>query len=179
MPEPDPPPREDDLDARFEAIVARLRDPDGTPGESGHPLPAESTSPDANSPETSVGPGHPAINPPPVLRIRPTPAPPPLQVPVWRGATSDAPLQDLVAGDGEEHYVPPPPRPYPPQEHLQVRGVIIGLVAGTVLLLWLLLVRPDVAQWWLWVAISMIAGGFILLVLRGGDDDDHGNGAVV
>ena len=158
MPEPDPPPREDDLDARFEAIVARLRDPDGTPGESGHPLPAESTSPDANSP---------------------APAPPPLQVPVWRGATSDAPLQDLVAGDGEEHYVPPPPRPLPPQEDLHFWGVIIGLVGGTVLLLWLVLVRPDVAQWWLWVAISMIAGGFILLVLRGGDDDDHGNGAVV
>ena len=47
--------------------------------------------------------------------------------------------------------------------------------------LWLGLVRPDVANWWTWLALALTAGGFVLLVLRQppGGDDDNGNGAVV
>ena len=55
----------------------------------------------------------------------------------------------------------------------------VGKVAIVPTLLWLVLFRPDVAGWWMWLAIAMSLGGFVLLVLRGSSDDDHDNGAVV
>lgn len=121
-----------------------------------------------------------ATNPPPVFRPPAAPPPPALDVPVWRGATSDNSFDEILDRlEDEDHFVPPPPRPLPPQEDLHFWGIIIGLVGGTAMLLWLSIFRPDVAQWWLWLSIALIVGGFVLLVLRGGDSNDHDNGAVV
>lgn len=163
---------DDDVDARFAEIVEQLR-AEG---------PLGAADPTSDIPRTPPGPVIPTVNPPPVLRpITPPPPPPPaLDVPVWRGATSDLDYEDLVAQvEAEDHYEPPPPRPLPPQEDLHFWGIIGGLVGGTVLMLWLVIFRPDVADWWTWLAILLIVGGFVLLVLRDSDDDDRGDGAVV
>lgn len=163
---------DDDVDARFAEIVEQLR------GEG----PFDAGDPPPDVPGTPPGPVIPAVNPPPVLRSITPPAPPPpaLDVPVWRGATSDLDYEDLVAQvEADDHYEPPPPRPLPPQEDLHFWGIIGGLVGGTLLMLWLVIFRPDVADWWTWLAILLIVGGFVLLVLRDSNDDDRGDGAVV
>jgi len=121
------------------------------------------------------------INPPLFERrpIRRTPPAAP-NFPVWRGATNEAPYDEILDQvEDEDHFEPPEPRPLPPQEDLHFWGIIVGLVGGPLLLLWLVLFRPDVAGWWMWLAIAMSLGGFVLLVLRGSSDDDHDNGAVV
>jgi hypothetical protein len=123
--------------------------------------------------------------------VNPSPLSPTLSgIPVWRGATgqgaSDA---DAEAGphgaDGEEddaHFRPGPTAPLPPQEDLHFWGTVVGLVAGPLLLLWLVIFKPDVSGWWTLGALGLTVGGFILLVLRqpmARDDDDPDNGARV
>ena len=59
---------------------------------------------------------------------------------------------------------------------------MVGLVAGPLLLLWLVIFKPDVSGWWTLGALGLTVGGFILLVLRqpmARDDDDPDNGARV
>lgn len=119
---------------------------------------------------------------PPLFERRPIrrPSPPAPNFPVWRGATNETPYDEILDQvEDEDHFEPPEPRPLPPQEDLHFWGIIVGLVGGPLLLLWLVLFRPDVAGWWMWLAIAMSLGGFVLLVLRGPSDDDHDNGAVV
>ena len=123
---------------------------------------------------------NPAINPPPSLG----------SIPVWRGATPPPDAReadDIVEGagssdDDEDHFEPGPTAPLPPQEDLHFWGIVVGLVAGPLLLLWLVIFRPDVSDWWLLAALGLIVGGFVLLVLRqphSRDDDDPDNGARV
>jgi hypothetical protein len=122
---------------------------------------------------------NPAINPPPSLG----------SIPVWRGAMPppDAgEAEDTVGGaepfDDEDHFEPGPVAPLPPQEDLHFWGIVVGLVAGPLLLLWLVIFRPDVSDWWLLAALGLIVGGFVLLVLRqphSRDEDDPDNGARV
>ena len=120
---------------------------------------------------------NPAVNPPPSLG----------SIPVWRGATPppDAGEEEARAGaelDDEDHFEPGPTAPLPPQEDLHFWGIVVGLVAGPLLLLWLVIFRPDVSDWWLLAALGLIVGGFVLLVLRqphSRDEDDPDNGARV
>ena len=123
---------------------------------------------------------NPAINPPPSLG----------NIPVWRGATPPPDArgaEDTAEGagpldDDEDHFEPGPTAPLPPQEDLHFWGIVVGLVAGPLLLLWLVIFRPDVSDWWLLAALGLIVGGFVLLVLRqphSRDDDDPDNGARV
>ena len=106
---------------------------------------------------------------------------------MWRGATPppDAGEEEARAGaelDDEDHFEPGPTAPLPPQEDLHFWGIVVGLVAGPLLLLWLVIFRPDVSDWWLLAALGLIVGGFVLLVLRqphSRDEDDPDNGARV
>jgi hypothetical protein len=128
------------------------------------------------------------VNPP----LRSTTNPPPTRpFVVWRGAEIPEPepgevtpdpveLRDLSDGDDDEHFEPGPTAPLPPQEDLQFWGIIVGLVAGPLLLLWLVLFRPAVSDWWTLGALGLTVMGFVLLVMRqpnARDEDDPDNGA--
>ena len=155
-----------------EAGVAPASDlPDEVTGDSG---------PASRSRVVNPSPLNPAVNPPPSLG----------GIPVWRGAT---PPPDAGEGEGavegselfdddEDHFEPGPTAPLPPQEDLHFWGIVVGLVAGPLLLLWLVIFRPDVSDWWLLAALGLIVGGFVLLVLRqphSRNEDDPDNGARV
>lgn len=104
--------------------------------------------------------------------------------PVWRGPTTpmgdpdDAEAQGAAAPDDpDDHFTRPEIEPLPPGEDLHFWGIVIGLVAGPLLLLWLVLFRPNVSSWWTLLALALSLGGFVLLVLRqprdrNGDDDN-------
>lgn len=82
----------------------------------------------------------------------------------------------------EEHFVPGPTAPLPPQEDLHFWAILTGLVGGPLLLLWLVLFRPGVSGWWSLLAVGLSVGGFVLLVLRqphSREDDDPDDGARV
>jgi hypothetical protein len=138
--------------------------------------------------DRAAPPGRPVTNPSP-LRPSPTNPPPTRPFVVWRGA-EQAPASDdtgtfdplELLEDEDDHFVPGPTAPLPPQEDLSFWGIIAGLVGGPLLLLWLVLFRPDVSGWWTLGALGMTAGGFVLLVLRqphSRDEDDPDNGARV
>lgn len=182
-----------DVDAQFADIIAHWDDVQSLPDTeaSEHeaatdhvvetpegPYAAGPASPPIPPPERSpVDPAHSAVNPPFDATW-----------PVWRGpdtgATDDAQLEEPVDSlEGEdEHFEPGPVAPLPPQEDLQFWGIIVGLVAGPLLLLWLVLFGRDVSDWWTFLALGLTAGGFVLLVLRqphSRDEDDPDNGARV
>ena len=110
---------------------------------------------------------------------------------VWRGAElpetqpeEEVPdpveLRDLSELD-DEHFEPGPTAPLPPQEDLQFWGIVVGLVAGPLLLLWQVLFHTG-STWWTLGALGLIVLGFVLLVLRqphSRDADDPDNGARV
>ncbi|WP_406830430.1 hypothetical protein ABEG17_15740 [Pedococcus sp. KACC 23699] len=159
-----------DVDAQFAAIVAHWDDVQSLPDK---PLQAGVNPP--LEPETT-------INPPPTRPFV-----------VWRGAEvepepaadeveREAPPAELVEHDEEEHFVPGPTAPLPPQEDIHFWGIIVGLVVGPIVLLWLVLFRPNVSDWWTIGALLMTVGGFVLLVLRqprDRDENDPDNGARV
>jgi hypothetical protein len=108
---------------------------------------------------------------------------------VWRGATPTPPPDDqdgldqprelAAAHDDDDHFHPGPTAPLPPQEDLHFWGIVVGLVAGPLLLLWLVIVHPAVSGWWTLGALALTIGGFVLLVMRqphsaDGDDPDDG-----
>jgi hypothetical protein len=187
-----------DVDAEFADIIARwdevasLPDPVGPEGAT-----ATETEPGAREDrdradpdDRAVPPGRPVTNPSP-LRPSATNPPPTGPFVVWRGAEQtpadpqapDVPDPlELLDDDEDDHFVPGPTAPLPPQEDLSFWGIVTGLVAGPLLLLWLVLFRPDVSGWWTLGALGMIVGGFVLLVLRqphSRDEDDPDNGARV
>jgi hypothetical protein len=134
-------------------------------------------------PDRSDGPD--PVNPSPLLG----------GIPVWRGATGPAaphdessppPAQDVGEDDDqdddEEHFEPGPTAPLPPQEDLHFWGIVVGLVTGPLLLLWLVIFRPNVSDWWVLAALGLTVGGFVLLVLRQPrtrDENDPDDGARV
>ena len=176
-----------DVDAEFADIIARWDEvqslpdaPDSvetvTDGHTdGHDGPADGTS---GKPATGVNPPLlPSVNPPPTRPFV-----------VWRGAEQPDPaeqpepveLRELRDLDDDEHFEPFPTAPLPPQEDVQFWGIIVGLVAGPLLLLWLVLFRPNVSNWWTLGALGLTLMGFVLLVMRqpqGRDEDDPDNGA--
>jgi hypothetical protein len=193
-----------DVDAQFADIVAHWDDVAPDPQAQRAPAPEgeTGTGPDRGS-EVGTDPGsevgtdrdgtapesRSSVNPSP---LNPSPVepvtPPPMLggIPVWRGATPAAPSDGdktaPAAPDDEEHFEPGPTAPLPPQEDLHFWGIVVGLVAGPLLLLWLVIVRPDVSGWWTLGALALTVGGFVLLVLRqpsSRDEDDPDNGARV
>jgi hypothetical protein len=201
-----------DVDAQFADIVAHWDDvaavPDHEapeladrvgPGDTDEPALAPETPGTHGVPaETPVeapaeaSPGAEAAEPGPVGGpVNPSPLSPTLGgIPVWRGATGQGasnaevePGHDQSDGeDDDAHFEPGPTAPLPPQEDLHFWGTVVGLVAGPLLLLWLVIFKPDVSGWWTLGALGLTVGGFILLVLRqplSRDDDDPDNGARV
>jgi hypothetical protein len=176
-----------DVDAQFADIIAHWDDVAAPPEEpavdqakdQAKDLPTDiPTDPAPALPADS----RPGVNPPPELGFV-----------VWRGAATDPRADDeLEAGsrgtvrddqpddDDEEHFHPGPTAPLPPQEDLHFWGIIVGLVAGPLLLLWLVLFHPAVSGWWTLGALGLTVGGFVLLVMRephSRDEDDPDDGA--
>jgi hypothetical protein len=193
-----------DVDAEFADIIARWDEvaslPDTPPStdsgpgaESGQDAGSDTRSgtdsADGSSSDDS-GPRTTGVNPPLQPRINPPPTRPFV---VWRGAEQPDPaeaeqapdpveLRDLRDLDDDEHFEPGPTAPLPPQEDLQFWGIIVGLVAGPLVLLWLVLFRPNVSDWWTLGALGLTVMGFVLLVMRQPHDrseDDPDNGARV
>lgn len=160
---------ERDVDAAFAEIVSRWDD--------------IVSAPDIHEETPQEQPGDPASSA--------APAVPEMPWPVWRGAVTPHPPvsgaapdvddePDEAHDDDDEHFVPGPTAPLPPQEDLHFWGIIVGLVGGPLLLLWLVLFRPDVSSWWALLAVGLSLGGFVLLVLRQPrhrSDDDPDDGA--
>jgi hypothetical protein len=183
-----------DVDAEFADIIARWDEVESLPDTPDRPAaagPADATGTgSATSDETSSG-RPPGINPP--LRSNTNP-PPTRPFVVWRGAEipetqpgEESPdpveLRDPVGLDDEadeDHFEPGPTAPLPPQEDLQFWGIIVGLVAGPLLLLWLVLFHTGASTWWTFGALGLTVMVFVLLVMRqpqSRDEDDPDNGA--
>ena len=186
-----------DVDAQFADIIAHWDDiavvperpaPDRPVAGPATDAPATDRSTDDRSGTERPSADRPGVNPPLHPEGNPTNPPPTRPLVVWRGvepSEADDPAPDpdeLSALDEDEHFEPGPVAPLPPQEDLQFWGIIVGLVAGPLLLLWLVLFRPDVSGWWTLGALGLTVGGFVLLVLRqphSRDEDDPDNGARV
>ena len=177
---------ERDVDAEFEAIIAGWDEiPSVADERVDHPDDADH--PDRADETATDGPDNPVVNPPWTDPARPPAAPaeggwrvhPPL-LDDDKQATEPSAASAADEDDDEEHFVPQPVT-LPPQEDLHFWGIVVGLVAGPLLLLWLILVGGGVyASWWLLLAIGLTVGGFTLLVLRQPtrrDPDDHDDGA--
>ena len=180
---------ERDVEARFASIVARwdapVADPDGLPpddpasaeadpvhtdpGSDGGTPVDDGTEPDAGAPAApSAAPRAPWVNPSPLDVVVPASA--------WRAAEpADPETQEAVAAateeaekalaDDDEHFEPPEVE-LPPQEDLHFWGAVIGLVAGPLMLLWVVFARPSHSTRWFVVSIVVSLIGFGLLVLR-------------
>lgn len=176
---------ERDVDARFASIVARWDGPvpdaddtsaDDAPGRSStDPAPAdEVTDGDAPADDTTeADAGEPAA--PPVTPRSPWVNPSPLDLVVpasaWRAAETPDPATQAAAEEAEkaladdEHFEPPEVV-LPPQEDLHFWGAVIGLVAGPLMLLWVVFARPSHSTRWFAVSVIVSLVGFGLLILR-------------
>jgi hypothetical protein len=181
---------ERDVDARFASIVARWDGPvpdaddtpaDDAPGRSSTDpaladeltdgdAPAEDTDetavgePDAGEPAAPQStPRSPWVNPSPLDVVVPSSA--------WRAAEPADPETQAAAVEAEkaleedEHFEPPEVV-LPPQEDLHFWGAVIGLVAGPLMLLWVVFARPSNSTRWFIVSVVVSLLGFGLLVLR-------------
>ncbi len=180
---------ERDVEARFASIVARwdapVADPAGLPhddpasaeadpvhtdpGTDGGAPVDDGTEPDAGAPAApSAAPRAPWVNPSPLDVVVPASA--------WRAAEpGDPATEEAVAAateeaekalaDDDEHFEPPEVE-LPPQEDLHFWGAVIGLVAGPLMLLWVVFARPSHSTRWFVVSIVVSLIGFGLLVLR-------------
>ena len=116
--------------------------------------------------------GEPAPQPP--LPRSPWVNPSPLDVVVppsaWRTAEPVDPTTEAAATAAEaaledEHFEPPEVT-LPPQEDLHFWGAVIGLVAGPLMLLYVVFARPFHSTRWFVIAILVSLVGFGLLILR-------------
>ena len=129
--------------------------PDAVPPES---LPAEAAEPPAASP----APRSPWVNPSPLDVVVPPTA--------WRASEPTDPATEAAAAEAEaarddEHFEPPPVD-LPPQEDLHFWGAVIGLVAGPLMLLYVVFARPSHSTRWFVASVLVSLVGFTLLVLR-------------
>ncbi len=184
-----------EVDARFADLVADWdpSEPPGRPDEPGSPvLPTAATAPAASEPGTETdAPPADRGNANPALPARDDDLGPPrdvgsppqaitLSFPVWRGASGPS-IEDVLAAEEDEGFIPPPVT-LPPAEDLHYWGAVLGLVAGPLIVIWVVLAHPFYATWWALAGAAMFVAGFLLLVLRGpGDRDpeDDDNGARV
>lgn len=171
---------ERDVDARFASIVARWDGPvpdadtvsDDEPGATAD-AGAETAATQEGEGEATADAGEPV--PPPVAPRAPWVNPSPLDVVVppsaWRSAepmdaTTEAAAEAAEAALADEEHFEPPEVVLPPQEDLHFWGAVIGLVAGPLMLLWVVFARPDHSTRWFIVSVVVSLVGFALLVLR-------------
>jgi hypothetical protein len=175
---------ERDVDARFASIVARWDGPvpdadhptaDDEPEYLGaEPLTADPATGDAGAEDTTeADAGEPAA--PPVAPRAPWVNPSPLDLVVpasaWRAAEPSDPEAQAAAEQAEaaltedEHFEPPEVV-LPPQEDLGFWGAVIGLVAGPLMLLYVVFARPFHSTRWFVAAVVVSLVGFALLILR-------------
>jgi hypothetical protein len=180
---------ERDVEARFASIIARWDAPvadaerlphDAPSAPEAEPDPIEPVS-DGDAPvddATEPDAGTPAA--PPVTARAPWVNPSPLDVVVpassWRAAEPvDPEAEESVAAateqaekalaEDDEHFEPPEVE-LPPQEDLSFWGAVIGLVAGPLMLLWVVFARPSHSTRWFVVSVVVSLVGFGLLILR-------------
>jgi len=82
----------------------------------------------------------------------------------------------------EDEHFEPPPVDLPPQEDLHFWGAVVGLVAGPLMLLYVVFARPFHSTRWFVASVAISLIGFALLVLRqptNRDDHDSDDGARV
>ena len=119
--------------------------------------------PDAAEPEPQAPtPRSPWVNPSPLDVVVPASA--------WRTAEpADAATQAAAAAAeaalDDDHFEPPEVI-LPPQEDLHFWGAVIGLVAGPLMLLYVVFARPFHSTRWFVIAVVVSLIGFGLLVLR-------------
>lgn len=121
---------------------------------------------EANTPP--VAPPAPWVNPSPLDVVVPSSA--------WRVTEPTDPATEQAAAEAEEaldadsaHEEPhfePPEVVLPPQEDLSFWGAVIGLVAGPLMLLYVVFARPFHSTRWFTAAVVISLLGFALLVLR-------------
>jgi hypothetical protein len=174
---------ERDVDARFASIVARwdgpVPDADDPPADHAperppaEPAADEVTDGDPAEDTGEADAGEPAA--PPVTPRSPWVNPSPLDVVVpasaWRAAEPADPATQAAAEEAEkalteEEHFEPPEVVLPPQEDLHFWGAVIGLVAGPLMLLWVVFARPSHTTRWFVVSVIVSLVGFGLLVLR-------------
>ena len=175
---------ERDVDARFASIVARWEGPvpdadhppaDDEPEPPGTEPVAPDVAPgDAGADDTTeADAGEPAA--PPVTPRSPWVNPSPLDVVVpasaWRAAeptdpTTQAAAEEAEKALAEDEHFEPPEVVLPPQEDLHFWGAVIGLVAGPLMLLWVVFARPSHSTRWFVVSVIVSLVGFGLLILR-------------
>ncbi|WP_353950309.1 hypothetical protein V6K52_11755 [Knoellia sp. S7-12] len=160
---------ERDIDAEFDAIVARWDDdPPHLPKprtvqdittayaalsrpETPSPEPADETAETAQNTETEVEPE--MVVDSGAAAVAPTNSPE-----TWREGPS-------IDAEDEDHFEPGPVQ-LPPSEDIGYWGAIVGLVGGPLLMLWIALTGPFYRGWWILGSIVLFLGGFALLVMR-------------
>jgi hypothetical protein len=88
----------------------------------------------------------------------------------WRAAEPSDPTTEAAAANAEaaldEEHFEPPPVSLPPQEDLHFWGAVIGLVAGPLMLLYVVFARPFHSTRWFVASVVVSLLGFALLILR-------------
>ena len=173
---------ERDVDARFASIVARwdgpVPDADSAPPDeaparaAAGPVPGNPAAgldapvDDIDEPEDAE-PAQPPVTPP---WVNPSPLDVVVPASAWRAAEPTDPATQAAAEEAEaaldEEHFEPPEVVLPPQEDLHFWGAVIGLVAGPLMLLWVVFARPAHSTRWFVVSLVVSLVGFGLLVLR-------------
>lgn len=175
---------ERDVDARFASIIARWDGPvpaaDASSPDDGEPdadaAPATEPAPgtdaasttdassatevetDAAEPAAPASPRSPWVNPSPLDLVVPASA--------WRAAEPADPGAEAAEAALQHDHYEPPEVVLPPQEDLHFWGAVIGLVAGPLMLLYVVFARPFHSTRWFVAAVVVSLVGFALLVLR-------------
>ncbi|HRW17861.1 MAG TPA: hypothetical protein P5181_03345 [Dermatophilaceae bacterium] len=169
MTEPRREPDEEDLDARFEQIIAGWDDiPD---------LPEPSRQEQSAQPEQSEQPARPdrpveSPGTPGDSRLGGAPA-------AYLG-DDDLGWRGYRVAEPDEHFEPPEPQ-LPPAHDATYWISVAGIVLGPLIVVWAVMFsgNPD-PGWWVLTGIAATAVGFGLLVLRGsGERDPDDDGAQV
>ena len=131
------------------------------PADAGEAADAEAA--DAGEAEEPPAPPSPWVNPSPLDVVVPASA--------WRAAEPPNLDDGSVGGadaatEAEDEHFEPPEVVLPPQEDLHFWGAVIGLVAGPLMLLYVVFARPFHSTRWFAAAVVVSLVGFALLVLR-------------
>ena len=178
---------ERDVDARFASIVAQWEHSDavapvGAPVTDDADTAADPVT--ANDPVTADDvvaadevPDEPATAAPTVAPwVNPSPLDVVIPASAWRAPEATDPATEQAAAEAEatleaaiadeEPHFEPPEVTLPPQEDLGFWGAVIGLVAGPLMLLYVVFARPFHSTRWFVASVVVSLLGFALLVLR-------------
>ena len=130
---------------------------------------ADAGAPDSGAPDpTAPAPRDPWVTPFPLNLVVPASAwrtPDPQDAATERAAAdADEALEAAIAA--QEPHFEPPEVTLPPQEDLGFWGAVIGLVAGPLMLLYVVFARPFHSTRWFVASVVVSLLGFALLVLR-------------